>query len=98
MSALSSYGSAYGACSAPGVTMPNPDRWRALLAVSERLPSERPWKAPRKAMALGRPVWWRASLRAASTASVPELARNTRGSGIGASAASRVHSSAYAGR
>ena len=49
-------------------------------------------------MALGRPVWWRASLRAASTASVPELARNTRASGIGASAASRVHSSAYAGR
>ena len=53
--------------------MPNPARWRALLAVSDRLPSERPWKAPRKAMALGRPVWWRASLRAASTASVPEL-------------------------
>ena len=28
-------------------------------------------------MAFGRPVWWRASLSAASTASVPELARNT---------------------
>ena len=94
MSASGSYGSAYGAWNVPGVTMPNPARWRALLAVSERLPSERPWKAPKKAMALGRPVWWRASLSAASTASVPELQRNTRASGIGASAASRSHTSA----
>ena len=58
--------------------MPNPARWRALLAVSDRLPSERPWNAPKKAIAFGRPVWWRASLSAASTASVPELERKTR--------------------
>ena len=74
--------------------MPNPARWRALLAVSDRLPSERPWNAPKKAMALGRPVWWRASFSAASTASVPELHRNTRGSGIGAMAARRSQTSA----
>ena len=55
------------------MTTPKPARWRALLAVSDRLPSDRPWKPPRKATTLGRPVWWRASFRAASTASVPEL-------------------------
>ena len=72
---------------------PKPARRRALLAVSERLPRERPWKPPRKAMTLGRRVWWRESLSAASTASVPELHRKarTRGpaDGIGARRVSR---------
>ena len=73
---------------------PNPPRWRAFDAVSERLPSERPWKAPKKAITFGRPVEWRASLIAPSTASVPELARNTRAGCIGALAASRSQMSA----
>ena len=30
--------------------MPKPARWRALLAVSDRLPSVRPWNAPKKAI------------------------------------------------
>ena len=56
VNAASSYGSANGAWKLPGVTMPNPPRWRDLLAVRDRLPRERPWKAPRKAITFGRPV------------------------------------------
>ena len=67
-----------------------PWRYFALLAVSERLPSLRPWNAPRNAITYCRPVAWRASLIDASTASVPELVRNTLLSpAIGARATSR---------
>ena len=51
-------------------------RYFDLLAVSDSDPIVRPWNPPRKAMMPGRCVWWRASLSAASTASVPELVRN----------------------
>ena len=55
----------------------------------------RPWKAPVNAISAGRPVEWRASLIAPSTASVPEFVRNTRFLlGPGASAASRSHNAA----
>src|SRR5204863_8289366 len=51
-------------------------RWAGLDAVSERAPIERPWKQPKNAIIRGRLVMYRASLIAASIASVPELARN----------------------
>ena len=54
----------------------SPRRYFALLAVSDSDPSVRPWKPPRNAISPGRRVWWRDSLIAASTASVPELVRN----------------------
>jgi len=66
-----------------------------LLAVRLNPPYVRPWNAPRKAITAGRPVEWRASLIAPSTASVPEFDRNTRFLlGPGASLASRSHSAA----
>src|SRR5690348_10726800 len=89
--------SPYGAWNTPGTGAPNPERYFALLAVSARLPVERPWKAPRNAIAFGRPVANRDSLSAASTASVPEFARNTRGSCTGALAPRRSQSSTYTG-
>ncbi len=49
----------------------------------------RPWNAPKKLITYGRPVAYLASLSAPSTASAPELVRNTRtGPSIGAVAAS----------
>jgi hypothetical protein len=58
-------------------------------------PVVRPWNAPRKAMMAVRRVEWRASLMAASTASVPELVRKTRFFELpGASRARRSHSAA----
>ena len=51
-------------------------------------PKVRPWKAPRKAMMPGRPVTRRASFRAASTASAPELPKKTVSSGSGQASAS----------
>src|SRR5690242_13159487 len=89
--------SPYGAWYTPGSSGPNRPRYFALLAVSERLPSERPWNAPRNAITFVRPVAWRASLIAASTASVPELPRNTRAEVIGALATRRSHNSTYTG-
>ena len=59
----------------PGSSGPKCLRYLVLLAVSDSEPSVRPWKPPRKAISCGRRVWWRASLIAASTASVPELVR-----------------------
>ncbi len=50
-------------------------RYRALLAVSDTLPYERPWKEPKNAITYCRPVAYRASLMPASTASVPEFVR-----------------------
>lgn len=44
-----------------------------ILAVKEREPRVRPWKAPVKPMKRERSVLYMASLMAASTASVPEL-------------------------
>ncbi len=46
-------------------------------------PNVRPWNAPRKAMIPGRPVTRRASLRAPSMVSEPELRNNTESSGSG---------------
>ena len=62
--------------------------------VSDNDPIVRPWNAPSNAMIAGRPVWWRASLMAPSTASVPEFVRKTRAvSSNGAMAARRSDSS-----
>ena len=46
-------------------------------------PNVRPWNAPRKAMIPGRPVTRRASFRAASMVSEPELRNSTESSGSG---------------
>ena len=63
-----------------------------LLLVSDSAPMVRPWKAPSKAISPDRWVWWRASLIAPSTASVPELVRKTRAfSSNGAIDASALH-------
>jgi hypothetical protein len=59
-----------------GKSGPIPLRYFALLAVSDSEPMLRPWNPPRNATSPGRCVWLRASLIAASTASVPELVRN----------------------
>ncbi len=62
----------------PGRSGPKPAWYLALEAVRLTAPYVRPWKAPRKATTYWRRVWKRASLRAASTASAPELPRKTR--------------------
>ncbi len=49
----------------------------------------RPWKPPWKTMTFGRPVAWRARRSAASTASDPELAKNSRSSPSGSTAPRR---------
>jgi len=49
-----------------------------LLDVAASDPSVRPWNEPRNAMMFIRFVWYFASLRAASLASVPELPKNER--------------------
>ena len=46
-------------------------------------PNVRPWKPPRKATIPGRPVTRRASLRAASIASLPELRKKTESMRVG---------------
>ena len=51
-------------------------------------PRVRPWKAPRKATIPGRPVTRRASLRAASIASLPEFMKKIESIGSGSVAAS----------
>ena len=66
----------YSAWNTPGSSGPKCLRYLLLLAVSDSEPRLRPWKPPRKAISCRRLVWWRASLIAASTASVPELVRN----------------------
>ena len=64
--------------STPGSSGPNPVRYFALLAVSETLPYERPWKDCSIAITYWRPVANRASFSAPSTASVPEFVRKLR--------------------
>ena len=49
-----------------------------MLAVSDTLPKDRPWNEPIIAMMFCRPVAYRASLIAPSTASVPEFVRKLR--------------------
>ncbi len=56
-------------------------------------PIVRPWKAPRNEMIAGRPVARRASLRAPSMVSEPELRNMTVSSGSGNVAASLLASS-----
>ncbi len=55
-------------------------------------PNVRPWNAPSNAMNPGRPVTRRASLRAASIASVPEFWKRTVSSGAGKVSARAVES------
>ena len=62
----------------PGSNGPNVARYSDFDAVIDTLPYDRPWKAPRNPITYCRPVWCRASLMAASTASVPEFVRNDR--------------------
>ena len=57
----------------------------------------RPWKAPFIATMRERPVTARASLSAASLASVPELHQKTRVSASGARSTSRFDASARMG-
>ena len=45
--------------------------------VIDAAPMVRPWNEPWNTTMLGRPVAWRASRSAASTASLPELLKNT---------------------
>jgi len=61
----------------PGTSGENPLSWTGLDAVSESEPIDRPWNAPTKASILGRPEQYRASLKAASTLSVPEFVKRT---------------------
>ena len=64
----------------------------AFDAVRLTAPYVRPWNAPKKLITYWRPVAYRASLSAPSTASAPELVRNTRvGPDIGAVSASASH-------
>ena len=69
-----------GMCTTPPGSGSNGARY-ASLAVSAKAPMVRPWKAPSRAMILVRVFrgveFRRASLNAASLASVPELAKNT---------------------
>jgi hypothetical protein len=69
---------AYGAWMIPGSSGPNVARYSDLDAVSDTLPYDRPWNAPRNATMYCRPVLCRASFSAASTASVPLFVRNDR--------------------
>ena len=45
--------------------------WRLRLPVADKAPIDIPWYAPEKAMTPVRPVTFRASFSAASTASAP---------------------------
>ena len=81
---------AYGTWTAPGIIGENRARWTALLPVRAREPIVRPWNPWRNARKSGFPEWWRASLIAASFASVPLFAKNTFfGRAPGARSASR---------
>lgn len=57
----------------------------------------RPWKPPWKTTIPGRPVAWRARRSAASTASLPELAKNSESSPSGSTVPRRSVSSSRAG-
>ena len=59
--------------------------------------SVRPWKPPVKAMTPPRPVAIRDSFSAPSTASAPELQKNTRGSSMNGTSAPRRSASSIAG-
>ncbi len=60
-----------------------PARIFAPDVVSAAAPIVRPWKPPSNATIVDRPVAWRASRTDASTASEPELTKNTRVDAVG---------------
>ena len=72
-----------------GSSGPNPARCLIFEFVSDSAPIVRPWNPPSKAMIPGRWVWYRASLMAPSTASVPELVRKTRAFSLNGAMAAR---------
>jgi hypothetical protein len=65
-----------GTNAAPG-TFGSDCRRYVSTPVTETAPAVRPWKPPSIATMPSRPVWRRASLRAFSFASAPELAKKT---------------------
>ena len=74
--AASAAASPYGTNCVPGTSGANGVRLPSWPVI-DSAPIERPWKPPSPATTVPRPVR-RASLNAASFASVPELAKNTR--------------------
>ena len=82
-------GSGNGATCTPAISGEKPERNLVPDVVSEAAATVRPWKPPWKTMTLGRPVAWRASRSAASTASLPELAKNIRSRPGGSTSPSR---------
>src|SRR5664280_2306497 len=75
-----------GETATPPINGANPVRNLVPEVVTDAAPTVRPWKPPWKAITLGRPVACRASRRADSTASLPELAKNTESSPAGSEA------------
>ena len=61
-----------------GTSGENPRRCTSFEPESDIAPYVRPWNAPRKAITRVRPVWKRASFKAASSASAPLFVKNTR--------------------
>src|SRR5664280_1472687 len=78
-----------GETATPPINGANPVRNLVPEVVTDAAPTVRPWKPPWKAITLGRPVACRASRRADSTASLPELAKTTEPSPAGSTSPSR---------
>src|SRR5262249_6210618 len=77
-----------GACT-PAINGEKPERNLVPDVVSEAAATVRPWKPPWNTMTLGLPVACRDSRSAASTASLPELAKNILSSPGGSTSPSR---------
>ena len=72
----------------PLISGEKPERKRVPEVVMEAAATVRPWKPPWQTTTLGRPVAWRASRSAASTASLPELVKNRLSSPAGSTSPS----------
>ena len=87
--------SLYGTCSKPGTSGSNGSR-KSRRQVALSAPIVRPWNPRIAAMIVFRPVAARANFNAASTASEPELLRNTRPNPVGAMESNLSVNSAFA--
>src|SRR5690606_526898 len=81
-----------GAKCTPAISGANPDRNFVPLVVIDAAATVRPWKPPWNAMMFGLPVAWRASRSDASTASEPELTKNSESRPSGNTSPSRSDS------